>query len=381
MHAILSTSVALSLPCLAVAQGVIRDRHASYEIVSLPATSTATGVTTNNFTAIPSTDQLFQLSWFYRVDNDPREYSFNTSNGQLQQIWRPNELTLIWGNVDGRNLTAVCRAQVYAVGTTAGVVVYTMTVANMSAAPVRLNLYSYADFDTCGTAGADAAAAMPTGNEIFIRDAACTGGCWYIAYGADAFEVATYNSIGGKLTNANVDNLANTGLPFGPADFTAAHQWRDRTLAPNQALTVRIALGHNEQPFCTGFARALPYGSGKAGTNGVATFGGALPFIGATVPLRVENGLGGAAPIALLGVTRLNVPVPNIGTLYVDPLITLGLPAFDAQRATLLPIAIPQDPTLCGLQLLMQVAFLDPGAAGGVAHTSGLEWALGGLIE
>ncbi len=51
----------------------------------------------------------------------------------------------------------------------------------------------------------------------------------------------SFANIRGLLTDNSITNLNNTGLPFGPGDFTGAFQWTV-TLAPGEAFTATASM-------------------------------------------------------------------------------------------------------------------------------------------
>ena len=71
-----------------------------------------------------------------------------------------------------------------------------------------------------------------------------TDGPWQVthsAVGAAAFQVSNYSDIRDFLLDATVNNLSNSGLPYGPGDYTGAFQW-DLTIPAGQMVTVSSAL-------------------------------------------------------------------------------------------------------------------------------------------
>jgi hypothetical protein len=120
-------------------------------------------------------------------------------------------------------------------------------------------------------------------------------------------------------------------------------------------------------------ASATTYGTGKAGTNGVPLWSvNPNPRPGFDYEFEVTNGLNGVAPVVLVGLGRISFPLPPIGTILVNPLASFTLSRFSGGVASAtLPLSG------CGGPVDLQAFFLDPGAAGGIAHTNGLELTLG----
>lgn len=124
-------------------------------------------------------------------------------------------------------------------------------------------------------------------------------------------------------------------------------------------------------------ALAISYGAGKAGTNGVAAINSTLPRLGQQVVLTVTNGIAATSPFLLVGLSRANVVLPPLGTLYVLPTVTVSMPSFDATNTSTLRLEVPHGPQNGGVVIDLQSVFLDAGALGGISHTGGLEWLLG----
>lgn len=378
MHSRLPLIAALlTLAATVSAQGVIQSGNVRYSVATLPnSVSSSNGVM--DFTA-SGIDQCFQCTWYYRLGNDTREYAFNSGSGQLRQTFAGDTAELRWNNVDGRNIAAVKSIRVYSTGPMAGVASQRMSITNNTGASLRLNLFCYLDADGCGTPELDMAVSAGPGRIRISDFLQCQQDYLeFFALQSDRYEVSTYASLRARLLDNQVDDLTDTGLPLGPADVTAAFQWKDRILLPGQTLTVATALAHNTT-VCAGMAEAETFGTAQAGTSGPATFGIERPYLGAVVPLVVRDGIAGATPVLLLGTTRTNQQVPGVGTLYTDVLASFLLPPFDPSRQVMLPLSLPQNSALCGLRLHWQALWLDPTAPSSFAHTGGLTWTLGSL--
>jgi hypothetical protein len=62
-------------------------------------------------------------------------------------------------------------------------------------------------------------------------------GLLFQGVGANAYQAQAFSGLQTSLTNATITNLNNTGLPFGPGDFTGAFQWNN-VVAAGGTLTV-----------------------------------------------------------------------------------------------------------------------------------------------
>lgn len=124
----------------------------------------------------------------------------------------------------------------------------------------------------------------------------------------------------------------------------------------------------------------VEYGSGKNGSGAVAPRirGLGQPNTSNLVQIQLNSGLGGAAAFFLWGV-RVAVAIPY-GTLYATPVVLLPVKLAGQTpgngHATL-QFTLPLDARLKGLRIAMQGWVLDPAAAGGLAHTQGLEMTVG----
>lgn len=190
------------------------------------------------FTVDGSTvDHLFQNWWWYRVAGSSREFAF--SNFVSQSGGGSNQ-TLTYSEVEGVRAVLTFSIQDQGVG---AIVEQRMVVTNMNTAGnMELELFNYADFDVGGTAGGDSADLMAP-ERMRITDGANFAEFQGVA--STAYQVTSFATLRGLLSNASVDNLNNTGLPFGPGDWTGAFQWSSIMLAPGQSFTVVERLSVN----------------------------------------------------------------------------------------------------------------------------------------
>jgi Tol biopolymer transport system component len=119
------------------------------------------------------------------------------------------------------------------------------------------------------------------------------------------------------------------------------------------------------------------YGAGLAGTQGVpALTSNGDPSFGATITVTAGNSY--AQPtsgLLFLGFQRAQIPTHFGADLLVAP--TLALPITFSYGADAFSGAIPNDPTLAGFAIDLQVVEADPGAVKGVSFTPGLELLVG----
>lgn len=119
------------------------------------------------------------------------------------------------------------------------------------------------------------------------------------------------------------------------------------------------------------------YGSGLAGTFGTPQLSAlGKPLLGATFDVALTNSrLATTTALLLLGTTAINVPYKGGALLVQADLASLyiSLPSL----GTVLSEDLPNDPTLNGLELFVQVLEADPGAVKKISMTDGLKLHLG----
>jgi hypothetical protein len=357
------------------------------------ATSAAAGSANLRWAGTAGQDQLFESWWSYRLAGDNREFYFNRSaTSGLQNPAAPivvgpkgDRARIEWVNVDGRNFDARLTTTVYSTATAAapnnGVASMCMEITNRTGQPMVLNLFHYADFDVCGSAGTDTATFVGPPRQIEITDAACPIRCYHLGCGWTNYQTAGFATVRSLLTNAVADNLNNTGIPFGPGDWTNAYQWQDFTIADGQTAAFYIGLACDRQIPCCDPATIQNYCVAKPGTNGIPRWGNNPLYVCGQSELKVENGFAGSAPFVVLGIPPgVCVPVPPFGTLAVLPIAaSFMMPPFNANNVSALCLEVPWDVNLCGASLNFQAFFADPGAAGGIAHTDGCTFTIGSL--
>jgi PEP-CTERM motif len=200
-------------------------------------------------------NQLFQNWWYYRVSGDTREYPFGTyariAGGQIAGLsnYVGNTSTYNWTDSDASSVTRFTAT--YIATLTHGAQVNNATLAqsfqinNPGATTLNIVLFNYADIDANGTTPVDTDTA--TGNVNAITD---MDGPWQVvhsAVGANAYQVGAFSSIRDLLLDTNINNLNNTGLPFGPGDYTGAFQW-NLSIPAGQSATVTSALAVSPVP-------------------------------------------------------------------------------------------------------------------------------------
>ena len=173
------------------------------------------------YSALGSNDQLFQNWWWYRVNGvNAREFALSTLSSKVVS---GNSMTLNYREPEGflteLRYTITESAQ-------GALVTGTAFITSVSANPLNMSFFNYMDFDMAG-AGNDTATLISDNPSMrmLINDSADIINAEYRAIDGVAYQVGNFATVRTLLSDANVNDLNNTGLPFGPGDFTAANQW------------------------------------------------------------------------------------------------------------------------------------------------------------
>ncbi|MBK8913431.1 MAG: hypothetical protein IPM64_02320 [Phycisphaerales bacterium] len=166
-------------------------------------------------------DQLFQQWWWYRVNGvNAREFALSN---RTSNIAVGNELTLHYSEpeglnavvryrlIDGPNSPATCQ------------VIGTVLLSTTSSMPLDVSFFGYIDLDMAGSANDSAVFVAP--GQLRVTDGSTGVFGEVFAPTANLYQVMAFSTLRGLLTDADIDSLNNTGVPFGPGDFTGAVQW------------------------------------------------------------------------------------------------------------------------------------------------------------
>lgn len=198
-------------------------------------------------------EHLFQTGWAFRVAGDTQETFFpNTSS---PPSFGGNSSVANWADVGGRGLfSAQESAFIHEVGSGAYVQM-TMAVTNLSnSQPLTLDVFHMADLDVGGGGAGDSArlGAWTPSRLISISDSNGEFAEYIATPAATSYLVRTFggDSVWSHLAiDTNVDNFADSGLPFGPADFTGGYQF-PLVLAPSQTKQATVFLSVNQTLQC-----------------------------------------------------------------------------------------------------------------------------------
>lgn len=316
--------------------------------------------------------------WYYCIAGDTAGSAFYDDQSTMTATTSADRKTgtLTWTNVDGRGFDAKLVNCVHKVTSTSGVSAQTMTLTNTMPNPITLTLYTYADFDLEGFGGDDSCVQVPGAAVGQQRISDATALCYYKGQNYNAWEVDAWPLLRDRIiqgVNGQCYQLANTGLPFGPGDYSGAFSWSVTIPAfGSQSFRALCSVVYN--PPSNNTAEVVRFGTAKAGTNGVPAWADNRPFAGTTAVLEVRNGVAGASPLLLIGTTTTTFPFPPFGTVFVLPVANVTMPAFNAGNISKMNLAIP--PVGAGFAHF-QAFWPDAGAAGGMAHTEGMTWNIG----
>lgn len=183
-------------------------------------------------------DHLFQNWFWYRASGDSREYSlsnqvFGTATG--------NRCRLVYQEPSNNGATAnALRVEIeYTVSDLTPVnrpdtveLVVAFKIQNLTASSLTVQFFNYNDFDLNGGGGGDSAHVAGSSNHIqIVTDAGAANtlpaSAVYKCSGTNhsSYQIGVYSSIRDQLTDTGIDNLTNSGSPFGPGDYTGANQW------------------------------------------------------------------------------------------------------------------------------------------------------------
>lgn len=242
-RAVLSLGVAL-VGSAAFGQALITDGTSSFGWTTAAALSAAAnrtgtgGGASHEFKVNGSADQSFQNWWWYRVNGvNTREFALSTQANA--PVVNGNNMTLSYREPEGFTSTIM-----YTINNVNGSARVTGTnfILNEGNNDLDIDFFNYIDFDMGGTSGGDSASLAspnPAMRMLITDSAGLMSGEWR-ALDADNFQIGAFSAVRTLLTNATSDNLANTGNPFGPGDFTAAVQWHF-TLAPGQQIALQTS--------------------------------------------------------------------------------------------------------------------------------------------
>lgn len=226
---LMAGAAALGFGSHAMAVITLNSGNAVY-VSTAPTTATGTGIGTADFRpdniAGQIGDRMTTNTWFWRINGvDTREFQFSSAAGFgfVEAGSGTNTGTRAWTGLGAGAFNAL-QTIVLTDGANPGeaTVVQTMAITNLGANPLDIALFHHSDIDLNGTFGTDSAS-LQGGDTMNITDG--PQGLLWQGVGQNAYQAMPFNQLAPLHTNAVINNLNNTGLPFAPADFTGSFQW------------------------------------------------------------------------------------------------------------------------------------------------------------
>lgn len=223
------------------AQGTITSGDASY-VINLSHFDTSPSA---NLIVMGTEDHLFESGWWFRVAGDPAETAFPAPDNQT---YVGDTATLTWSDAGGRGFSAQEVAVISDGGANMGQVLLSLTLTNLNGMdPLGIDVFHMADVDLQPTAGNDAGALLTANTLMQVTHASNANTLDYMGVDASALLVRAFGAtdVAAELSNASLSTFDNSGLPFGPGDFTAGHQWTGTVIPPLGSATFVAVLAAN----------------------------------------------------------------------------------------------------------------------------------------
>jgi hypothetical protein len=184
-------------------------------------------------------DHMFQNWWWYRTGTDTREFALSNLTAFEQP--QANTVSLTY---EESGLRYEINYTLTDAGDNQAVVVAQLTITNATSTPIELNLFNYSDFDMEQSAGSDRGELVRPG---YIRVYETNTAHIVAAETPFAWQIGAFPSVRNLLTDTDIDDLNNSGSPFGPGDFTGAFQWQ-YTLNAGASRSLQLLLTLNVEP-------------------------------------------------------------------------------------------------------------------------------------
>jgi hypothetical protein len=224
----------------------ITDGNSTFSLVAANTTGAAVrtgtgGGTGGTFIAGgDTTDQLFQHWWWYRVEGvNSREFALSNRTAVNAS---GNRVTLDYVEPEGVNFRVIYELTDGADAPASANVAAGLEITNVSGAPISLAIMGYLDLDLEGIATDRASLLEPGRIEVVDNTSLFSG--QFLGVNANFYRVSAFASARDTLTNTTIDNAADTGLPFAPADFSGIWQW-NLSIPAGGTVTVRSAFSLN----------------------------------------------------------------------------------------------------------------------------------------
>ncbi|MEW5884561.1 MAG: PEP-CTERM sorting domain-containing protein [Armatimonadota bacterium] len=217
---------------------------------SITGATTRTGAGGGSADFTNGTENLFQNWFWYRSTGDTREYGLSNQTGFSQPAANRVQLQYTEPNAAGGSLIFDLTYTLTSISGTSAVTVIDILVTSRGSNDVHL--FPYIDYDLAGSTSNSAALVSFGGTRGAMRVAHTSGNFgWFEMQapggGMSGWEIAAFAGLRTRLSNTTVDNLSNSGSPFGPGDFTGAFQW-SMQMSSGQQARLRVIKGINAVP-------------------------------------------------------------------------------------------------------------------------------------
>ena len=249
----LTLSLAATAPVLA--QGTITDAPVGFVRGATPWDTTPTA----NLVGVSATltdDHLFETGWWFRVATDTQETAFPVPD---TQSYVANVSDIGWNDVAGRGIFSAREVtQVFNTGPNygfpSGYVQIQLQITNLNPVdPLEIEIFHFADLDLAGSSMDSAAWTELTPLSILALTDPSGNKAQYVTFpNATAFMVRPFGAttdVAGLLSDASVTNFDNSGVPFGPGDFTGGWQF-SLSIPPAGNSVVMALLMVNASGYC-----------------------------------------------------------------------------------------------------------------------------------
>ncbi len=171
-----------------------------------------------------SGDQVHQTGFWYRAQGDTREHPLPPPDSET---YSNGVVVAEWNNLDGKGFWVQEATTIFDNEGPSGGWESRIAVRNDNATPQTFALFHYVDVSLAATSTGDSGV-LVTPRFLKFTDGASRAS--YRAFSATHFQVAPSPTLINQLNDAGLNDLGDTGLPFGPGDATAAFQFGPSTL-------------------------------------------------------------------------------------------------------------------------------------------------------
>lgn len=240
-------------------QTTLTSGNATFTLKAPPTGESSPAYSDVAFRPDGGTNHLWSQWLFYRVAGDTRERPFGnyTKSGGGSVAMTGNQSpanTMTYGltetGASGTRFTGTWTIQLQdGAAPGAATVLHSVTITNpaTAASDLTISLFHFLDFDLNGSGTGQSA----TGglNGMTITDGVVRG-----TYSpspttpATAYLVGSGGTIDPGFLNGSLTDLNNSGLPFGPGDWSGAYQWKDLVIAPGGSFTIQFEMGVSPVP-------------------------------------------------------------------------------------------------------------------------------------